>query len=458
VALACLGSLTPVAVFWAGSKGVGRTEGIVAGLMTALYRPLVFNDGLLEKEGVGALVAALALGFTAKGVAPERGPRWLVAAGFAWGLLALLRANALLIGPLGVVWCVWFFGPALAHRLRSVLRFAVGFALAVAPAIVVNALVSDPPELLLTTWQAGANFYIGNGPEAEGNYTKLPFVIDNPLYEAGSFLAEAERRAGGRLTPGQVSAFWLAEGLKQWRTAPLASLRLLGWKLALVCSDFEIFDNQSEELVRAVIAPALGWAVLSFGWIFPWAVLGLARPAAERTPFWWFLVLSTFGGLISTALFFVVGRYRVPWVPGLALLAAAGLVAAVRLLVARRWKALAWRAGLIALPAALLAWAPTAESLTPGRWALFYIKMFTAYESAEQLDAALDAIDDGRALDPRTASAFEHSLAGVVARDQKRRIAAEIAGRVKSEGAVRGSSARPSSIASRAASSCSADS
>jgi hypothetical protein len=63
--------------------------------------------------------------------------------------------------------------------------------------------------------------------------------------------------------------------------------------------------------------------------------------------------------------------------------------------------------------------------------------MFTAYESAERLDDALDMIDDGRALDPRTAAAFEHSLNGLVARDQKRRIAAEVAGRVAADGPAR---------------------
>src|SRR3954452_14173136 len=51
ISLACLGSLTPPAVFWAGRIGLGRAEGVVAGLIVALYRPLIFNDGLLEKEG-----------------------------------------------------------------------------------------------------------------------------------------------------------------------------------------------------------------------------------------------------------------------------------------------------------------------------------------------------------------------------------------------------------------------
>ena len=64
-------------------------------------------------------------------------------------------------------------------------------------------------------------------------------------------------------------------------------------------------------------------------------------------------MLSTLGGLISTALFFVVGRYRIPWVPGLALLAAAGVVDTSRRLTARRWQELALSIGLLAAPVAL---------------------------------------------------------------------------------------------------------
>ena len=433
MALACLGALTPVAVFWAGRTGLGRAEGIIAGLVAAVYRPLIFNDALLEKEGVGALVAALALVLTARVAVLERAGRGAGLAGFAWGLLALLRANAMLIGPLGMAWCLMAFGVSNRRGLRQGAVFAAGFGFALAPAIVVNSLVGDPPEFLLTTWQAGANFYIGNGPEAQGHYITLPFVISNPAYEADTFMGEARRRTGRRLSPAQVSRFWFSESFRRWETAPIASARLLAWKVALVSNDFEIFDNQSEELVRAVVAPSLDWGFLTFGWLSPWAALGLARSRSGRTPFWWFLALSTLGGLVSTAFFFVVGRYRIPWVPGLALLAACGAVDSARRLAARRWRELAWRVGLLAIPALALAWVPTAVTLAPDRWSFFYVKMFTAYENAGRLDDALDAIDDGRALDPRVAEKFSRLLNAFNAREQKERVSAELSRRMAIE-------------------------
>ena len=51
IALVCLGSLTPVATYWAGYRGFGRAEAVISGLILAFYGPLVFTDGQIEKEG-----------------------------------------------------------------------------------------------------------------------------------------------------------------------------------------------------------------------------------------------------------------------------------------------------------------------------------------------------------------------------------------------------------------------
>jgi 4-amino-4-deoxy-L-arabinose transferase-like glycosyltransferase len=396
VVLACLGALTPLVVYRAGRRGLGRAEGIVAGLVAAAYGPLIFTDGLVEKEGMAALGAAAALGLTAWAADPAgRGWRAIVP-GLAWGLVALLRANALVLAPLGALW--WIFGSGVAGRRARWTRsglFLLGFAAAIAPATAVNAVVARPPEFILTTWQGGANFYIGNGPEATGTYTAPVFAEANPAREADDFTAEASRRAGRPLGPSEVSRFWLAEGLGRWREAPLASLRLLAHKLGLLAHDFEIPDNQDMEVIRLVAAPRLAWGLFSFGALLPLAALGLGRE--ERTPFWWFLVLSTAAGLASTALFFVVGRYRIPWVPGLALLAAAGAVDLARRGVRGRWRSAAARVLLLAATAVWLAWRPMADP-APDRWGHSEIELALAYLADGRLESAIDALDDARAL------------------------------------------------------------
>lgn len=213
VAMVSIGALTPVLTYWAGRWGLGRAEGILGGLALAVYCPLVFADGQLEKEGIGALVAALALLVTTRAADARRVSHSATLAGFLWGAMALLRANALLVGPIGVAW--WLARTELSLRSRWVgaLAFLSGFALALAPVTLINASVSRPREFILTTTQGGSMFYTGNGPEANGLGDEPSFVDRDPHREADDFAAEAERRTGRRLSPGEVSSFWMRQGL-----------------------------------------------------------------------------------------------------------------------------------------------------------------------------------------------------------------------------------------------------
>ncbi|SIO14925.1 Dolichyl-phosphate-mannose-protein mannosyltransferase [Singulisphaera sp. GP187] len=399
VALACLGALTPLAVYGAGRLGFGPVEGRVAGLLCAACGPLIFTDGLLEKESLAALGAAIALGLTAWAANPA-GRAWrATGSGLAWGIVSLLRANALVLAPLGAIW--WLLADSrhltVGRRRAKALLFLLGFALAIAPATIVNAVVSRPTELILTTWQGGANFYIGNGPEATGTYVAPPFVEANPAHEADDFAEEATRRSGRRLSHTGVSRFWLDQGLKRWWDAPAASLRLLAAKIGLLAHNFEIPDNQDFEFVRLVAVPHLSWGVISFGTLLPLAALSLGLGREERTPFWSFLILSTGAGLGTTALFFVVGRYRIPWFPGLALLGAAGAVDMGRRLARRQWRGLGWRVCLLVLPAAALAWRPMVDP-TPDRWGHAEIELALAFLAEGSLEPAINALDDVRAL------------------------------------------------------------
>src|SRR5262249_9895081 len=162
----------------------------------------------------------------------------------------------------------------------------------------------------------------------------------------------------------------------------------------LLTHRFEIPDNQDLEFVRIIAAPALGWGIVGFGIVFPLAAVGLAR--GHGTRFMMFLGLATGLGLAATALFFVVGRYRVPWVPGLVLLAAAGIVDLADRVRHADWRGLAWRVGVLGLPAVLLSWRPQADPM-PGRWGNHLIALVLAELRTGRLDPAIDALDLARA-------------------------------------------------------------
>ena len=399
-----LGAITPLIVFWAGRIGLGRSEGLLAGWATALYAPLIFADGSLEKEGLAAFCTALALGLTAWTIRSGR-VALAAMAGAIWGVAGLLRSNALLMLPITAGW-LWLAtnqqpGRDRKERRRLALSALAGSLLIVFPVAAVNTAVSDPREFLGTTWQLGPNFYIGNGPGATGTYMAPPFVRAHPAYEAADYAVEAVRLTGRRLSAGQVSRFWLGEGLRQWAREPRESIELFIWKLGLLTHRFEIPDSQDIEFVRIVAAPALAWGIIDFGIVFPLAVIGLAR--VPRTSFWWYLNLATWASFVATAVFFVVGRYRVPWIPGLMLLAAAGVVDLARRFKGGDWKGFAWRVGLLGVPAALLCCRPQADPV-PTRWGNQLLAMGVADLRAGEVDHAIESLDLARACSPEMAA------------------------------------------------------
>lgn len=273
MASAGLGALTPLVVFWAGRTGLGRSEGLLAGWATAVYGPLIFADGCLEKEALAAFCTALALGLCA--CVSHSGRLALAgAAGAAWGVVGLLRSNALLMAPLAAGWLLLGTSEQRPQNGKQGLRLALaclaGFFLVVLPVAAVNTAVSNPRELLGTTWQMGPNFFIGNGLGATGTYIAPPFVRAHPAYEAADYAREAMRRTGRQLTLGQVSRFWFLEGIKQWAQEPVASLRLFAWKLALLFHRFEIPDSQDIEFVRIVAAPRWRGGLSISGLCFHW--------------------------------------------------------------------------------------------------------------------------------------------------------------------------------------------
>jgi len=418
LAMAAVGSITPVLVWAAGRRALGRAEGLVAGLLAALCGPLVFTDMTLEKEGTAALVAAASLLLSARG-----GPASAFGSGLAWGLHALLRSNALLFGPLVPLW--WLVAPpaptTAGRRAARALASAAGFALALAPIVAWNASCGPPGDRLwLTTWQAGPNFFIGNRPGASGTYDPPSFVEPNPAFEADDFRREADRRSGRALAPAAVSRYWMGEGQKFWRDRPAEATRLLGRKFALVTADTEIPDNQDPQVVRLVAAPWLAAAPLGFGALLTLSAAGLAARLPPRpTPHAphptlharLSLVAVVAIGLGSTALFFVVGRYRVPWLPALALLAGAGAIDLARAVADRQARPLAIAAVLGSIVAAI-AWWPRPDP-APDRWGHAQIQLAIAALDAggPWLDRALDALDDARALGPGPAARVEALVA-----------------------------------------------
>lgn len=359
-----LGSIGCVAIAMAGGLFLSARAGVVAGVIMALYPPAIYFDGILQKATLGVVLLAGLLWLLAPTERTKRWWTWLTV-GLVLGLLALTRENLLVLTPVVMVWILLTSHSLGLHRTHgdratrlgawgAVTLVVVGLGFALLPVGYRNYRVGG--NFVLTTYQMGTNFYMGNHAGADGRYAPLKPGREIPEYERKDATALAEQAAGRKLTPRQVSAFWMGQAWSYIGSQPLDWFRLLGTKWLLVWNRYEIPDTESYYIYRdsSWLLTVLG-RIHHFGILCPLAVIGIVVTWPQRRRLWMFYLVALAIAASVTA-FYVFGRYRFPLVPVLVIFAAAGL--------AEGWKS--WRSSnqaragaaivLAALVAGLVNW------------------------------------------------------------------------------------------------------
>jgi tetratricopeptide (TPR) repeat protein len=342
-----LGSLACGVLVLAGKEFVSRRAGIAAGLLLALYPPAIFLDGLIQKASLSLFLMTLLLWALAH--AQQTAGAWrLGVCGALLGLLMLTREETLLLAPVLALWTLLGFRKApLEKRARGLAAFLLGLALVLAPVVWRNAAVGG--ELVLTTTQAGTNFYIGNGPRANGIYVPLLPGRGDAIFERVDAVALAEAARGRTLTPQEVSRYWFEESFRHIRSHTSQWLALLLRKLRLLLNWYEMPDAEDQYFFEreSYVLWGLGH-LLHFGVLLPLAAAGAVLEWSRRRQLavLYAVLATTAAGLLA---FYLMARYRYPLVPGLALLAGAGLVAGFERARSGRWREL--------LPAAAVSFA-----------------------------------------------------------------------------------------------------
>ncbi|HXX81929.1 MAG TPA: tetratricopeptide repeat protein [Thermodesulfovibrionales bacterium] len=331
---AALGVATCGLVCSIGYRIGGKAVGTIAALIVALYQPLIFEGAEIEKTALGVFLITVSLAFAIQGsVASKFG------AGVSLALAALTRGNLLLMAPFGTILFLSYTETGelrtrtlgfterwremvLGRSGRSAAAFLLGFLLMLFPILWRNHHVSG--EWILTTSQAGTNFYTGNNPSNEsGTFSPVPFVRPSPRYEEADFRTKAEEITGRRLSSGEVSSFWFYEAIKHILQHPGFAAMVFFRKFTLFWGDFEVPDGWSIYFIRQY-SPALHIAFLTLGWLLPLAVLGvIASIQVNRSVRLLVGYIAAYS--FSVIAFFVYSRYRIYVVPPLAIFAALGL-------------------------------------------------------------------------------------------------------------------------------------
>jgi tetratricopeptide (TPR) repeat protein len=202
--------------------------------------------------------------------------------------------------------------------------FLLGVAIVVVPVAARNAYVGG--DFYITTSQFGPNFYIGNNPIADGTYQSLRYGRGAPEYERQDATDLAERALGRTLTPAEVSSYWTDRALDFIASRPVAWLKLVARKVALLWNATEMLDTESQEAYAEWSLPLrLGGTIGHFGILVPLALFGVIVTWPVRSRLW-VLYAMTLAYAASVVMFYVFARYRYPLVPLLILFAAAGVV------------------------------------------------------------------------------------------------------------------------------------
>ena len=399
VVQALTGALSCAFLALAGHRLFGARAGLIAGLILAFYAPAIFFDGIIQDSALDLLFATLLLWLLAEIVHRPSTLLWfLTGATLAAGVLT--RQN---VAVLAVPILLWLFLqrqlPA-RRRVEIAILFALGGAAVLAPVAVRNKVVGG--ELHLTTFNLGANLFIGNNPQADGYYRPLRVDRGNFRFERIDAVQIAERERGRKLLPSEVSSYWTGRALDYMVSQPIDWMRLLARKTFLVWNATEVADTEDQYTYAEWSWPLrLSGYAFHLGVIGPLALLGVWVTWPERRRLWLFYVMPAVY-LGSVALFFVFARYRYPAVPGLVLLAAAGLAWLPAFLKdASRGRRVALLAAFVA--AAIVANWPTIPTrrLRAGTHA----NIGAALDNVGEQEQALQYLERSVRLDPESAKA-----------------------------------------------------
>ena len=426
VCQALLGAIGCVLIGHATQRLFGRAAGVIAGLMLALYAPVIFFDGLIQKSVLDVFLITLLLALLADLIGDATNPsaaaaagrqRWRsLGVGVVLGLLSLSRENALVFVPVVLGWIWWCPGVSTASRRSAGAMVIIGLSVVLLCVGLRNAIVGG--EFHLTTAQFGPNFYIGNHARADGTYVSLRFGRGSPEYERSDAKELAERAAGHALSPGEVSSYWENLALDDIRAHPADWMRLEARKFRLLWNGTEIVDTESQEShedyspVLRVLA-----RVAHFGVLAPLAWLGAWIVWRDRRRLWLLYAMSGVY-MLSVLAFYVVARYRVPLVPFLIMFAAPGLVhVRASLSALTRPVASSAIAGVTAL-AALAVWCNIPIASADAMRAATYQNLGSALQEDGRLDEAAAAFEHVLVLEPGSAPA--HNGLGSVLRQRGR--------------------------------------
>jgi 4-amino-4-deoxy-L-arabinose transferase-like glycosyltransferase len=314
-----LGCVNVYFVWRVGALLFGRGAAVIAAILTAASVQLIFYENMLLLDSLLTVLTTGSLYWLVFAVRDGGTRNWLFS-GALLGLAIVTRASVVLFIPVFVIAWMFLEKKEKGH-FRGVSMWAAMSLLVLLPSATHN--FSAEGVILPVTSSFGYNLYAGNNAEAAGLY-RMPDAVD--LYSDPNGHHFVESRTGREMNSSEVSSWWRDRAVQWVVDNPVAFMTLFGKKLLLMLHPGDIDQvGLSMTFVHTHYGAVTGIPQQLFPVILLLGLAGIAA-AVKAGKDDWPLRLFFFTYLISTALFFVSGRLRLPLLPLLHLYAGYGVM------------------------------------------------------------------------------------------------------------------------------------
>jgi len=332
-----LGCVTCLLTYHLGKRVFGLSTGIIAAVITALYGPLIFFEAELLASGWAAFWSVVLILLFLKS-SSKKSIWFFVLLGICGALSIITRPTFVPFFAAALVWLVIVFYRS-GERWRKIYAklgaILGGFLLISIPVAAQNFHVTGHFEIL--PFSGEVNFYVGNNPD----YVET--MIARPGWSWDEIL-ELPEKNGVTGDIAEKRKFFKQKIVNYVVTKPLAFVKGLAYKTIQFLNSREIprnvdvylFGNWSR-LLGLLVWKAGGFG-FPFGVLLPLALLGVVIHRRQiPTPLLLFLILYPF----SIILVFVAARYRIPAIPVISIMAAAGLLDLITTVRGLHWRRIA---------------------------------------------------------------------------------------------------------------------
>ena len=325
---ALLGAICCLLTYRLGGIVFNRTAGVMAGVITAVYGPLIFFEQELLACGWAVFWSLVMILLVLS--AADRGKWWTCLLLGCSGALSILTRPVFL--PVFAAFVIWLsircYGQKAPWQrtIRDLLLIVAGFSLIALPAALANRKTTG--HFGIISAGGGINLFIGNNPDSAASLTARP----------GRDWRRITNLPGKNGVNGDMwdrQQYFMSRFKRYVNEHPLAFARGLAHKTVQFFSSREIPRNIDIYLFRqwSGLLGLLVWKIDGFGFPFglllPLSLTGLV--ACRRripAPLIIFVVLYP----LLLILIFVTARYRIPLVPVMSVLAAGGLLGIIQMI------------------------------------------------------------------------------------------------------------------------------